>query len=430
MKKVALVCLGLLLIVGSVAFTAVGESDKPPVKPPFEPFTIQYIPDPENPDTARDNLPIVKYNPEEGWEFYKVEPNPVENAKNKYRIMLDDKGLPIETTPDDRQAFHEMLSKVFDFDVVYQANANFYSDRFKINHFCLPTYIGGGEYNGYFYIYQKSFSFVRSDENKNIYTSSNFIDYALEENSYFAFDPRIGTIQIFDENLQFEQWDIPDGYRVPYEGKYSHKLTQREALNPNLMIIDSSVNPPKCQRILGLFGSDYYGANPYHGYVEYFANRNTYLDEGRVKHGIPFRRINDNLFIDPMTFADDLGMYSGSWDFENNKSSNKHFYFEHYVFLSINQRITFELGSKTVKTRYGDDIELPIKVFVNEPDEENVGKVNIFDPVFYASIFPVLDLIPRFEAYRGYFYRPMNDSILISKEICYDSFYDERIFLK
>ena len=424
MKKIITVGLAIMMSITALALTVVAEDDKPPIRAPFEAFTIQYRVDPHHPDPLRDNQPMIEYDPDEGWNFYKVELKPTENVERvyRYRVCLNDEDKRIQIHPEDEE-FLSYMNDIFDVKVWFQLNGDFYSDSLCISYFCKPRL--AGDHDNVSKTHLLSMKLNKKDD---AYIS--MINYGSESKlESYAFNPKIGTIQILEKNLQFEQWDI-DG------NVYS--LSQRVALNPDL------IDTRKIPRFTEYFFKHAVShTSVYKGYIEYFVGEEKFIFLGEEhyfdkyeskKYDVPnyncCRRYKGEIVVPLRSFAEMMGFTYGSWNFETNKCVNGSPYIEHYVWRSINQRIIFKIGEKVAKTRYGEDIELPIAPFII-PDDTNIYTSEyhyrgIFTPMI--PLIPLLESLPRYSV-EGYYYRPMNDSILISRTINTDSYRDERIII-
>jgi hypothetical protein len=423
MKKIITVGLTIMMSITALALTVIAEDDKPPIKAPFEAFTIQYLVDTGNHDTERDNVPSVEYDPDNGWKFYRVELDPGKDPDgyNKYRLVLDNNGKRIPINLRNDRDIHQQLNMIFDDKVSFQANADFAVDNFTINHYCHPQQ--EGECGSHSLAYTKSIKF--SKEEAGQYYKGGVFAVSCHENVGKTFNPRIGTIQIFDENLQFEQWDLH------YSG---YQLSKREALNPALL--------PSEHDILGLgsirgylldFESNINMTTMNKSVIEFFIEKDTFTFNG-IEHefitmkdrcpNVPSynccRRYKDEIIIPLKTFAELMGFKYSSFDPKTNKHNNECHSIEiPYHIQGENQIITFREGSNIMEFRYGKDIELPIEAFEipDDPDIVIGGKAVCGHFDFHIPLLPLLDLLPRYNNSKGYKTRPMNDSILISTHL-------------
>lgn len=392
------------------------------VEYPFPAFTIQYPVNPDNPDPLRDNNPFVEYDPEEGWTFYRVEmkPDKTNDDHNRYRIAIDDTLSPIQLHFNKDDDYHQQLKMIFDDKISFQANADFYSERFSINHFCLPHKKSNCYPNNL--IFQKCIRFTREPGEK-YYTGGAFTCSCRDVNE-FIFSPSIGSIQIYDDNLQFEQWDISREYSLE-----RHTLSARLALNPHIHDMN---------KILGIddyllgFQENTYLTTMNKNIIELHVDKDTFRYNG-VLYEFIFRKdrcpdvTNYNccreykgVIIMPLiSISELLDLKTSCFDPKTNNSSTDVRSVEiPYQKDGENQIITFREGSNTMEFRYGNDKILTIGAFTI-PDDPNIYiNDNVYCGYFdmHIPLFPFLDEIPRYYD-KGYKYRPMNKSILISTSI-------------
>jgi hypothetical protein len=381
------------------------------VEYPFSAFTIQYPVDKDNPDPLRDNKPFVEYDPEEGWTFYRVElkPGKTPDDSERYRLELDDNDKRILL---DRQSdYHEQMVMIFDDHITYQANADFYSDRFLLNHFCLPNYEGQCHNN---LCYEKSIEYTRDSDNTYKGNVSSF-SCTPNKDSETNLNPGLETIQLIDGNLQFEQWDFRGEHYL------SHRKTFDTGSFPSILGDSFGFYDIHAQRI------PYYDIEhtyfeifidkpilKYNGEIHYSDCYEEYLEDKRDLCVALCKRINGEIMVSIETLAKLLS-FSCYNDFDNDSNTCKWSIDIPYHLPGDNESIEYTIGSNIAECKHRDPIEMSVPAMRYDGTTE-ISHWSECSSI-YIPIFTVLDQIPRYNKVKGYYYRPMTDSILVTTQM-------------
>ncbi len=390
----------MLVMLLGLSVTILGvenENNLDVVKLPFNPFSLIFASDKENPDMHRDGLPWAEYDPETGWTLYQVElykgKESYYNWNSWFRLKLDESDQPIKLKPQDSN-FDKELRRCFSTNhPKTHIEGELDQEYLKLKIFFKPVEFDGGQLCGRGLIYEKT---EKSDGRLDL----SFLTGKLEK-----YGAKAGDIDIIDSVMQYEKHGI---------NKNSYTLKERCAINPDL-----------------LEKNDYYyrGGNIRYttiptGYLEIFPDKNKIVFRGQEYEYSKFNDYyksphcemhNGEIAVNISTFGEILGCNVHPWNFETRKS---HFDKVHMDYYHINlmdeddsfRRLTFEFDNKTANLHrpiYDDKtVELPFAPYLNKA----IKKYKIYDPIeMMVSLITILDTLEL-----DYYYRPMNNSVLIS----------------
>lgn len=248
MKKL----LVLVLLASTMTFAVSAESPKYRIEAKTIPAFKIFIENNYTPDPARDNLPLVEYEPKTGYTVYKTEKYEPKQNCGDYRLSLDKEGKPIKALPTDKD-YYESLYKAF--------------------HSVQSTYFVGDvntEFITITIIYPPSNTLAAKAFTGKYYKKGVANNYGISPlHMQNVFPPKNGAFCYLDSNFQIEWWERKGN---------EHFVTRREAINPD-MLEDWHSMP-------GLDGSmtmEYRSyMNRCKGYIQCADKAKTYIVNGKI----------------------------------------------------------------------------------------------------------------------------------------------------
>jgi hypothetical protein len=396
MKKIVILMLVMLLGLSVTILGVEDENDPDIVKLPFKSFSLIFTPDKENPDLLRDGLPWAEYNPEIGWTLYKVEvykgEETIYNTSSWFRLKLNKNNEPIPLNPSDGNFSVEFRRCFSTNHPKTHIEGELDQEYLEMSIFFASVDIPEGELCGRGLVYRKQ---VNTDHK---HLSLTFLTGRLEK-----YGAKEGDIDCIDSTLQFEKWRVNGN---------EYGLEERCAINPETLSNDDHYYSS---------GGTARFTNINVGYLELFPDKNKIIYKGNEYEYHRYPRFphcemyDDNIAINIYTLGEILGCNVHSWDFETRKS---HFDTVHMDYYYINlmdeddsfRRLTFEFDNKTANLHrpiYDDKtVELPFAPYLNKERK----KYKTYDPI--EMMVPLITILDTLEL--DYYYRPMNNSVLIS----------------